>query len=82
MYHHREFTPAETVNGGAIRAMLSDEAAHLMARTSAVDAQLVLALDAEYGEHGWFMFWDEDLAGHPIRGTMTLSFGSETLVVG
>ena len=80
--HHATLTPAETVSGGAIRAMLSDEAAHLMARSSAVEAQLVIALDREYGEHGWFMYWDEDLAGQPIRGTMTLSFGSETLVVG
>ena len=53
-----------------------------MARTSAVDARLVVALDAQYGEHGWFMYWDEDLSGHPITGTMTLCFGSETLVVG
>ncbi len=80
--HHRSITPAESVSGATIRALLSDEAAHLMARTSAVEAQLVLALDREYGEHGWFMYWDEDLAGHPIRGTMTLCFGGETLVVG
>jgi hypothetical protein len=80
--HHATFTPAETLHGGTIQAILSEEAAHLMARTSAVDALLVLALDREYGEHGWFMCWDEDLAGHPIRGTMTLCFGAETLVVG
>jgi len=80
--HHTQLTPAATPNGGAIRAMLSDEAAHLMARSSAVEAQLVVALDAQYGEHGWFMSWDEDLAGQPIRGTMTLCFGGESLVVG
>jgi hypothetical protein len=80
--HHATLTQAEAINGGAIRAMLSDEAAHLMARTSAVEAQLVVALDRTYGEHGWFMYWDEDLNGHPIPGTMTLSFGKETLVVG
>jgi hypothetical protein len=80
--HHRDISPAETVSGGNIRAMLSDEAAHLMARSSAVEAQLVLALDREYGEHGWFMYWDEDLGGHPIRGTMTLCFAGQTLVVG
>lgn len=80
--HHAQFTPAETTSGGAIRAMLSDEAAHLMARSSAVDARLVVALDAQYGEHGWFMYWDEDLAGRPIAGTITLCFGGETLVVG
>lgn len=79
---HASLNPAETINGGAIRAMLSDEAAHMMARSSAVEAELVLALDREYGEHGWFLYWDEDLSGHPIRGTMTLCFGSETLVVG
>jgi hypothetical protein len=80
--HHAQLTPAQTTNGGAIRAVLSDEAAHLMARSSAVDAQLVVALDRQYGEHGWFMSWDEDLTGRPIRGTMTLCFGGETLVVG
>lgn len=80
--HQISLSPAETVNGGAIRAMLSDEAAHLMARSSAVEAQLVLALDREYGEHGWFLYWDEDLSGHPIRGTMTVCFGGDTLVVG
>jgi hypothetical protein len=80
--HHSELTPAEATCGGAIRAMLSDEAAHLMARSSAIEARLVLALDRQYGEHGWFMYWDEDLAGRPIRGTMTLCFGGETLVVG
>jgi hypothetical protein len=80
--HQSQLIPAETTNGVAIRAMLSDEAAHLMARSSAVDAQLVVALDAEYGEHGWFMYWDEDLGGQPIRGTVTLCFGGETLVVG
>jgi hypothetical protein len=80
--HQSQLIPAAITNGGAIRAMLSDEAAHLMARSSAVDGQLVVALDAEYGEHGWFMYWDEDLSGHPIRGTRTLYFGGETLVVG
>ncbi len=80
--HHAQLTPAETTSGGAIRAMLADEAAHLMARSSAVDASLVVALDAQYGEHGWFMYWDEDLAGRPIAGTITLCFGGETLVVG
>ena len=80
--HHAQLSPAETTTGGAIRAMLADEAAHLMARTSAVDAQLVTALDAQYGEHGWFMYWDEDLSGRPITGTITLCFGGETLVVG
>jgi hypothetical protein len=80
--HQTEFAPGETASGGAIRAMLSDEAAHLMARSSAIDAQLVRALDREYGAHGWFMYWDEDLSGHPIPGTRTLYFGGETLVVG
>jgi hypothetical protein len=80
--HLLEFTPAETANGGAIRAMLSDDAARLIARSSPADAQLVRALDRQYGEHGWFMYWDEDLSGHPIRGTRTLYFGGETLVVG
>jgi hypothetical protein len=80
--HHVNLSAAETLNGGAIRAVLSDEAAHAMARSSAIEASLVVALDKTYGPKGWFMFWDEDLAGQPIRGTVTLSFAGETLVIG
>ena len=43
---------------------------------------LSAALDRTYGEHGWFMFWDEDLSGKPIRGTISIAYGKETLVVG
>jgi hypothetical protein len=80
--HQLQRSPVETTVAGAIRPLLSDEAAHLMARSSLLEAQLVVALDAEYGEHGWFMTWDVDLSGQPIRGTVTLCFGGETLVVG
>ena len=40
------------------------------------------ALDQLYGAGRWFLYWDEDLAGHPIRGTITLAYGRDTLVVG
>lgn len=80
--HHSHLTPALSRNGSEIKAMLSAEAAHRMARSSTIEAQLVLALDARYGEKGWFMYWDEDQSGRPIRGTRTLCFGGETLVVG
>ena len=40
------------------------------------------ALDRAYGAGRWFLYWDEDLGGHPIRGTITLAYGRDTLVVG
>jgi len=79
---HATLKAAEAIGGGAIRAMLSHEAAHRMVGAGILDTPLVSALDRAYGAHGWFVFWDEDLAGHAIPGTITLSFGGETLVVG
>lgn len=60
-------------------------AAHQLAprvpRVPVVDEEIVDAFDRAFGESGWFMFWDEDMQGKPIRGTISLAFGTETLVV-
>ena len=40
------------------------------------------ALTRTYGKGGWFMFWDEDLSGQPIAGTISIAYGKETLIVG
>jgi ribosomal protein L35AE/L33A len=50
-------------------------------RVHVVDDEIVDAFDRAFGETGWFLFWDEDMSGKPIRGTISLAFGTETLVV-
>lgn len=50
-------------------------------RVPVVDEEIVLAFDRAFGETGWFLFWDEDMKGRPIPGTISLAFGAETLVV-
>jgi hypothetical protein len=41
------------------------------------------ALDRTYGKGAWFLYWDEDLAGRPIPGTISLAYGrNQTLVIG
>ncbi len=77
---HQIPTAADLAPPSAILALVSDEPAKLV-----LDANfpgLSAALDRTYGEHGWFMFWDEDLSGKPIRGTISIAYGKETLVVG
>jgi hypothetical protein len=51
--------------------------------SSLAGAELAAALDRFYGKGKWFVFWDEDLRGKPIPGTISLAFGkNETLVIG
>jgi hypothetical protein len=68
---HKTRRPCST---GAILALVgvgSAALANLMPFDKAIceGAQLV------YGEGKWFMFWDEDLSGKPIRGTISLAYG-------
>ncbi|WP_374625061.1 hypothetical protein [Devosia sp.] len=76
------FAPATTPAGGAIRALISSEAAQALSRLRPFDFAVEDALDKAYGKGQWFMYWDEDLRGRPIRGTISLAFGRETLVIG
>jgi hypothetical protein len=80
--HHSTLTPATTATGGAIRAVMSDTASAALKALKPFDFAVEDALDTAYGAGRWFLFWDEDLTGHPIRGTITLAYGSDTLVVG
>lgn len=49
---------------------------------SPLDKAIGEALDRVYGKGQCFMYWDEDLSGRPIRGTISLAYGTETLVIG
>ena len=80
--HHTTITPALTAHGGAIRAVATDAAAAALKALKPFDFAVETALDAQYGAGNWFLYWDEDLRGRPIRGTITLAYGAETLVVG
>ena len=80
--HRQTLHPAELAPPGAILAlkagMTSDELAGIMP----FDEAFGQALDRTYGKGSWFLFWDEDLSGRPIRGTISLAYNSETLVIG
>ena len=40
-------------------------------------------LDRHFGQGKWFVCWDEDLRGRPVRGTIQLSYGRrESVVIG
>jgi hypothetical protein len=80
--HHSTLTPATTIHGGAIRAATTDAAALALRALRPFDFAIEKALDAAYGAGNWFVYWDEDLSGRPIRGTITLAYGHESLVVG
>lgn len=45
---------------------------------TAVEAEL----DRTYGKGKWFLYWDEVLRGRPIRGTISLAAGRDTLIIG
>lgn len=67
---HQPINAADLASPGAILALVSDT------------ANIGVALDRAYGRNGWFLYWDEDLRGQPIRGTITLAYDRQTLVVG
>lgn len=74
--------PADVASPGAILALVSDTASRALTSLVPDAADIGAALDRAYGKGGWFLYWDEDLRGQPIRGTITLAYGRETLVVG
>ncbi|MGV3490493.1 MAG: hypothetical protein ACO1OG_04145 [Devosia sp.] len=80
--HHSTITPALTLVGGAIRAATSEAAAVALKTLKPFDFAVEAALDATYGAGNWFLYWDEDLRGKPIKGTITLAYGQTTMVVG
>ena len=80
--HHQSIRPAELAPPGAILALRIEMAAAGLANASPFDRAIFEALDREYGEGNWALFWDEDLAGRPIRGSISVAYGAETLVIG
>jgi hypothetical protein len=80
--HHSTLSPATTATGGAIRAATTEAAALALKALHPFDFAVEVALDKAYGAGRWFLYWDEDLRGRPIKGTITLAYGSNTLVVG
>lgn len=80
--HHRTVRPADLAPAGAILALKSEMASAALTNLMPSDRALGEALDRVYGAGKWFLFWDEDLRGKPIRGTISLAYGRETLVIG
>ena len=80
--HHSTLAPATTTTGGAIRAVMSEAASAALKALKPFDFAVEDSLDKLYGAGRWFLYWDEDLSGHPIRGTITLAYGRYTMVVG
>jgi hypothetical protein len=79
---HQLINPADVASPGAILALVSETASRALTSLVPDAADIGAALDRAYGKSGWFLYWDEDLRGQPIRGTITLAYGRETLVVG
>ena len=67
---------------GIVRAATTEAAGLALKSLHPVDLEVEAALDAAYGAGSWYLYWDEDLRGRPIRGTITLAYGNKTLVVG
>lgn len=74
--HSADLCPATT-----ILASVEGELTSRLGAPSRFDAAVEKALDRAFGPNGWFLYWDEDLRGQPIRGTVSLAFGRETLIV-
>ena len=74
-------TPTDLATTGAILALVSSDAAAALASLDD-GGDIDDALDRFYGKGKWFVFWDEDLRGNPVRGTISLAYGRETLVIG
>ena len=72
--------PADLAPRSAILALVSEAAAASVLEKNFPG--MSAALNRVYGTRGWFMFWDEDLSGKPVTGTISVAYGKETLVVG
>lgn len=79
---HETINPADLASPGAILALVNEAASAALSSLVPGAADIGAALDRAYGKKGWFLYWDEDLRGKPIRGTITLAYGKQTLVVG
>jgi hypothetical protein len=73
---------ADLAGPGTILSMISDEASAALRSLVPGATDIADALDSHYGKGKWFLFWDEDLRGRPVRGTISLAYGKQTLIVG
>ena len=73
--------PTDVAPPGSILELVSADAARALA-SLVPGTDTAAALDRHYGKGKWFVFWDEDLSGNPVRGTISLGYGKETLVIG
>lgn len=80
--YHQHLQPAELAPPGAIVALRTEMTAAGLAGASPLDRAIFEALDRSYGRGNWTLCWDEDLAGRPIKGTISVAYGGETLVIG
>jgi len=79
---HQLIHTTDLAHPGAILALVSDAASKALMSLAPDAANIGAALDRAYGKGGWFLYWDEDLRGRPIPGTIALAYGTETLIVG
>jgi hypothetical protein len=75
-------TPTDLASPAAILSLVSEAATDALTSLVPGVADLARTLDQAYGKNGWFLFWDEDLRGRPVKGTITLAYGKDTLIVG
>jgi hypothetical protein len=79
---HITAQPQDLASSETILSLLAKDAATALS-TVLPGGAMANALDQYYGKGKWFVFWDEDLRGKPIAGTISLAFGkNETLIIG
>lgn len=79
---HRTLEAAQPAPSAAILAFNAETASAMLARMSPEDRALGDAFDAHYGKGNWFITWDEDLCGKPIRGTVAIGHGKDVVIIG
>jgi hypothetical protein len=74
--------PNDLAGPAAVLGAMSKEAAGALQSLVPGVPDMAATLDKYYGRGKWFLFWDEDASGKPVRGTISLAFGKKTLVIG
>jgi hypothetical protein len=74
--------PNDLAGPAAVLGVVSKEATSALQSLVPGVPDMAAALDRHYGRGKWFLFWDEDTSGRPVRGTISLAYGKETLVIG
>jgi hypothetical protein len=74
--------PTDLAGTESVLGLISKEAVTALESLAPGVTDIAAALDRTYGRGKWFLFWDEDLRGRPVRGTISLAYGKNTLIVG